>query len=256
VILRPNETNIGAFPNEDSQNVNFDASNLFQVNKYSGWDRVEGGGRVNAGLQYTAQFNRGGYLNVLFGQSYQIFGLNSFAVGGPTNTGIGSGLDTATSDYVARMTFQPNSTFSFSSRFRFGESDFTLNRSEFETTVNFDRWTASVMYGNYAPQPEIGFLDRREGVLVSGRLKLTENFVALGGFRYDIRNAQMAGNNIGIGYIDDCLILAVNYLTEYAYNSTSQSNSTIMLQLSLRTLGGSSVSQGTSSMSSLASGFK
>src|SRR5262249_4018754 len=57
VILRPNESHIGQLPNEDSQNLNFDASNLFQVNKYSGWDRVEGGGRLNAGVQYTAQFN-------------------------------------------------------------------------------------------------------------------------------------------------------------------------------------------------------
>ena len=44
------------------------------MNKFSGWDRVEGGGRANVGVQYTAQFNRGGYVNVLFGQSYQLFG--------------------------------------------------------------------------------------------------------------------------------------------------------------------------------------
>jgi LPS-assembly protein len=249
VVLRPNETHIGALPNEDSQNLNFDASNLFQVNKYSGWDRVEGGGRANVGLQYTAQFNRGGFVNVLFGQSYQLFGLNSFAVGGPTNTGIGSGLDTTRSDYVARLTFQPNSTFSFSSRFRFNENDFTLNRSEFETTANFDRWSTSVMYGNYAPQPQLGLLDRREGILVNGRFKVTPNWVALGGVRYDLKNEQLAGTNFGVGYVDDCLILAVNYMTEYAYNSTLKSASTVMFQLSLRTLGGNSVSQGVSTVS-------
>ena len=79
LILRPNETGIGKFPNEDSQSLVFDDSNLFSIDKFSGWDRVEGGSRVNAGLQYTAQVNRAGSLNVLFGQSYQLFGQNSFA---------------------------------------------------------------------------------------------------------------------------------------------------------------------------------
>src|SRR5262249_24449036 len=77
VIIRPNETDVGKLPNEDAQSLVFDASNLFSVNKFSGWDRVEGGSRLNAGVQYTAQFNQGGYFNALFGQSYQLFGQNS-----------------------------------------------------------------------------------------------------------------------------------------------------------------------------------
>ena len=120
-------------PNEDAQSLIFDDSNLFKVNKFSGWDRVEGGSRANVGVQYAAQFNRGGNINVLFGQSYQLFGQNSFALGGTTNTGLDSGLDTARSDYVARVSYQPNSTFTFTSRFRFDEDDFTLQRTELET---------------------------------------------------------------------------------------------------------------------------
>ena len=172
---------IGLLPNEDAQSLIFDDSNLFKINKFSGWDRVEGGSRANVGFQYTAQFNRGGNVNVLFGQSYQLFGQNSFALGGTTNTGLESGLDTARSDYVARVSYQPNSTFTFTSRFRFDESDFTLQRTELETTANFGRWTTTLMYGNYAAQPALGFLDRREGILGSARLKLNANWVLLGG---------------------------------------------------------------------------
>src|SRR4029077_15195927 len=149
-------------------------SNLFKLNKFSGWDRVEGGGRANVGIQYTAQFNRGGNVNVLFGQSYQLFGQNSFALGGLTNTGLNSGLDKAVSDYVARVSYQPNATLTFTSRFRFGQQDFTLQRTELETTASFGRWTTVLMYGNYAAQPELGFLDRREGIFGNGRLKLNE----------------------------------------------------------------------------------
>ncbi len=88
IIARPNETYAGKLPNEDAQSMVFDASNLFAVDKFSGYDRVEGGGRANVGVQATTQFDRGGSVNVLFGQSYQLFGLNSYAVADATNTGL------------------------------------------------------------------------------------------------------------------------------------------------------------------------
>ena len=57
---------------------------------------------------------------------------------------------------------------------------------------------------------------------------------------------------VGLGYIDDCLILALNYITNYSYGSgTPVLNHTIMLQLNLRTLGGTSVSQGVTSVGGL-----
>ena len=80
VITRPNEPYAGKLPNEDAQSMVFDTSNLFSVDKFSGYDRVEGGGRANVGVQATTQFDRGGSVTAVFGQSYQLFGLNSFAV--------------------------------------------------------------------------------------------------------------------------------------------------------------------------------
>jgi LPS-assembly protein len=251
VVMSPDETNIGALPNEDSQSFMFDASNLFRYNKFAGWDRVEGGGRLNVGAQYTAQFNQGGYLNVLVGQSYHLFGLNSFAVASPTNTGLNSGLDKARSDYVARVIYQPNSQLTLSSRFRFDEADYTLQRSEYEVALNFERWTTTVMYGYYAPQPAIGFLDSREGVTSTARFKLSQNWQTFGGVRYDLKNSQLNETQIGLGYVDDCLILALNYITEYRYNTTDAHNHTVMLQFSLRTLGGTSARQGLANLSNL-----
>jgi LPS-assembly protein len=248
LIFRPNETQVGAFPNEDAQSLIFDDSNLFKVNKFSGWDRVEGGGRANVGVEYTAQFNRGGTVNVLFGQSYQLYGQNSFAMGGTTNTGLDTGLDTRRSDYVARASYQPNATLTLTSRFRFGESDFTLQRTELEATANFGRWTTQVMYGDYAAQPEIGFLNRREGILGSARLKVTENWLLLGAAQYDLIARSVSQTQIGVGYVDDCLILALNYITSYAYSGSVSVNHTFMMQITLRTLGGSTSNQSPSAV--------
>jgi LPS-assembly protein len=238
VIFRPNEPDIGRLPNEDSQSLVFDDSNLFKVDKFSGYDRVEGGGRSNVGIQYTAQFNRGGYFNALFGQSYQLFGTNSFATGDATNTGLNSGLDTTRSDYVARLQFQPNRTYQFTSRFRFDEGDFTLKRLELEATGNFDRWRVTLLYGDYAAQPELGFLSQREGVLVNTAYKINPNWVVSTAVRYDIQAGKLDQTRVGIGYIDDCYMLSFNYIGDFTFSGNVQSNNTFMLQMSLRTLGG------------------
>jgi LPS-assembly protein len=239
LILRPNETSIGQFPNEDSQSLNFDDTNLFSVDKYSGWDRVEGGGRVNAGLQYTAQFNGAGSLNALFGQSYQLYGLNSYSVADITNTGLDSGLNTNVSDYVGRISYQPNSTYMFLARARFDEQTLAMDRLELETRANFDRWGVNFLYGDYAAQPDLGFLERREGFLAGASYKLTANWVVLGSAGYDLIAHQFNQTRVGVGYVDDCLMLAVNYITGYAYNGTATpvQNTGVTFQMSLRTLG-------------------
>jgi LPS-assembly protein len=194
-------------------------------------------------MQYTAQINQGGFINVLFGQSYNLFGQNSFAMGGTTNTGLDSGLDTIKSDYVARVSYQPNSTYMFTSRFRFNNDTFQVQRTELEGRVNFDRWSGALLYGNYAAQPELGILDRQQGILGTGQVKLDANWVLVGSARYDINAGKFDQTRVGVGYVDDCLILGLNYITNYTYSGNVQANHTVMLQLSLRTLGGTSVGQ-------------
>ena len=159
VIARPNESYAGKLPNEDAQSMVFDASNLFSVDKFSGYDRVEGGGRANVGAQATTQFDRGGSVNVLFGQSYQLFGLNSFAVQDVTNTGVDSGLQNSKSDYVARVNYSPNRTYTFSVRTRMDEATLNINRFEAEGRAAFDRWSVSMLYGNYAAATGVGISD-------------------------------------------------------------------------------------------------
>ncbi len=243
LIVRPNETALGKLPNEDAQSFVFDDSNLFKVDKFSGWDREEGGTRANYGLQYTAQFNRAGSVNMLFGQSYQIAGLNSFAVADLTNTGVDSGLDRRASDYVGRVTYQPNQIYSFSTRFRLDEETLAVQRLEVEAAANFDRWNASIMYGDYAAQPEIGFLTRREGILTSGAFKVTQNWIVNAGVRYDIQDNKPSQYRLGLGYIDDCFMATFQYYTDYTFSGSLTSSQTYLLQISLRTLGGPNSSQ-------------
>jgi LPS-assembly protein len=247
VIIRPNEPYAGKLPNEDAQSFNFDTTNLFSVDKFSGYDRVEGGSRANAGVQATTQFDRGGTVTAVFGQSYQLFGLNSFAVSDVTNTAIDSGLDKRVSDYVGSLSYSPNRTYTFSTRARLDEATGDINRFEAEGRANFDRWSVSLLYGDYAAQPDIGYLTRREGILGSGSVKVAANWVVTGAARWDLVANQINQYVIGAGYVDDCFVLAANYVTSYSYAAGTLPpvlSHAFMLQIGLRTIAQSATTAG------------
>src|ERR1700704_2731533 len=247
VIIRPNETYAGKLPNEDAQSMVFDASNLFAVDKFSGYDRVEGGGRANIGVQATTQFDRGGSVKVLFGQSYQLFGMNSFAVADATNTGVDSGLATPKSDYVGSINYSPNRTYTFSVRTRLDQATLDVQRFEAEGRASFDRWSVSMLYGNYAPQADLGYLTRREGLLGSASVKLAANWVVSGSARWDLEANKLNQYIVGAGYVDDCFVLAANYVTSYNYSAGTTPpvlSHAFMLQIGLRTLASTAATGG------------
>ena len=89
-------------PNEDALSLVFDDTILFDIDKFSGYDRMETGTRANVGVRYTAQFASGAYARAVFGQSYQIAGDNEF----DTDFYRTAGLATDSSDYVSGFYIQ------------------------------------------------------------------------------------------------------------------------------------------------------
>lgn len=270
IIARPNETRIGHLPNEDAQSLVFDDTSLFDWDKFSGYDRAEGGVRANVGLQYTVTGADGFYANLLFGQSYQVAGRNSFRQGDLANVGLESGLDSRASDYVGRFQVTPNKNFSFVTRARFDQEDFSLNRLEAGFTANFNPYlpfSTSLTYARYAAQPEIGFDYRREGILAAATWNVTTNWFVTGSVLLDLDRYLVARNafaaqyaidplnavyrnndsayvssmSVGFGYIDECTTFSVNYSVaprDIAVTSGEKDrNHTVMLRLELRTLG-------------------
>lgn len=217
VILRPNETAIGKLPNEDSQSVVFSDANLFAIDKFGGYDRTEGGGRVNAGVQYTANTTNYGSFNALFGQSYQIFGLNSYATPDNVNAGLESGLQHDTSDYVGRLYWQPNANLAFVTRYLLDRNTFDTKRFEAEVRSRWDKLQLSTIYARYDPQPLIGFLQRREGIYQTAAVKVQKNWTVSGTVRYDVQKQDFDLYTIGLGYLNEC----IGVTASYTYDNTN-----------------------------------
>ncbi|MBD2749746.1 LPS-assembly protein LptD [Microvirga sp. BT688] len=268
IIARPNETRIGSLPNEDAQSLVFDDTSLFDWDKFSGYDRVEGGVRANVGLQYTVTGADDFYANVLFGQSYQVAGRNSFRQGDLANVGLDSGLESRASDYVGRFQISPNANFAFISRGRFDQEDFSLNRFEAGIRANFNPYlpvSTSLIYARYEAQPAIGFPTRREGLLASARWDMTPNWFVTGSVLLDLDRylvaretfviptatpgaisqreniGYVAGMSLGLGYMDECTTFSVSYsITPRDIALTSgekEQNHTVAFSLELRSLG-------------------
>ena len=253
VILRPNETEIGRLPNEDAQSLLFDETVLFAWDKFSGYDRIEGGSRFNAGGQYTFTSDTGGTFSVLAGQSYHLFGKNSFDELDATRTGDNTGLESDRSDYVGGMTIAPNSRFSFASHLRMDEDSFKIRSAEFAGRAVFERVQANVIYGRYDEQPLQGFDRIREGVLSGARVYVRPDVYVEGGARYNIDYKVFDRTQIGFGVndIQDCLSLGFTYIRDVDNSNESirlsQVDHRFLLKVDLRTLGGGSFSSRTSS---------
>jgi LPS-assembly protein len=261
IILRPDQE-IGAHSlvNLDAQSLVFDDSTLFDWSKYSGYDRFETGTRANYGAQFTMNFNNGGYANLIGGQSYQIAGTNSYATPDAANVGLSSGLDTRLSDYVGAFTLAPNSIFSFIAKARFDVSSLAARRVDLITNYNFGALTGSIQFANYQAQPVIGYDVRREGLSLSSRYKISDNYFAQGNITFDMSRQFYPANLIGFtnpgpfaiaafglgaGYQDECTTFSISYSSIYGdYGSSSLThNQTVLLQLQLRTLGETNVTR-------------
>ncbi|HUB63082.1 MAG TPA: LPS-assembly protein LptD [Methylocella sp.] len=255
IIVRPNQQ-IGSnsLVNLDAQSLVFDTSNLFDWSKFSGYDRFETGTRANYGAQFTVNFNKGGYINLMGGQSYQVAGTNAYATPDAANVGLSSGLDTRLSDYVTSLTVAPNPIFSVITKARFDVSTLDLKRLDVALNYNFGALTGSVQFADYASQPVIGYDVRREGLSLSSRYKISENYFAQGNITFDMSRQYYppyvigytspgpftpAAFGVGGGYQDDCTTFSINYSSIYQdYGSGSLvRNQTVLLTLQLRTLG-------------------
>lgn len=236
LVVRPDETQIGFLPNEDAQSLVFNTGNLFQLDKFSGYDRIEGGSRANVGLRYAGALDSGYTIDAVVGQSYHLSGINSFAQTDLALVGFDSGLETDRSDYVTSLAFGTPIGLEFGAQGRFDEIDYALRRSDVYGSYSSGPASAQITYTDIAAQPTYGSISDRSQVTASGSLKFTENWTASGALGYDVENSAVVEKKFGIGYADECFSLLVSY-SDTIDRYTQESNSkTLMFQVGLRTI--------------------
>lgn len=246
LFVRPNEQYAGRLPNEDAQAMVLDAASLFERDKFSGYDRIEGGTRVNLGVRYTGTFDNGYGLRGIFGQSYHLAGENSYARADPLHIGVDSGLASDRSDYVLMAAIDAPIGLSISNSLRLDKDDLSISRSETAANYSTHRLTGRMSYTRVKEQPNYGYDDKREIVQVAAKIRVDDNWALFGSMNYDIRGKFSAERSIGIEYQDECTVLALAFKDKGTGDSSRQAanNWSINARLNFRTLGDISVGKG------------
>jgi LPS-assembly protein len=237
VFARPDEPLAGALPNDDAQSFVFDATNLFERDKYSGYDRIEGGTRANIGFQYTGTFDNGYKLHGIFGQSYQLAGQNSFDTDDLVNAGANSGLETTRSDYVGLGGIETPQGLSFAASYRLDEKDFSFNRGDVTTGFQTDTFQSQLLYTHISAQPDYGFDEDQDEIQAKGRVKFQDYWAVFGGIAWDLNNDVLTRKTLGLSYEDECTIFTIAYTSKRDTSDESASDWSIGARLTFRTLG-------------------
>jgi LPS-assembly protein len=249
VIGRTARVSQQRIPDEDARSLVFDDTNLFELSKFSGYDRTETGTRANVGMQYTFQSNSGGSARLLAGQSYHLSGDNAYAVPGSDidrkniyNTT--SGLATTRSDYVFGVYVAPSTIFRAIGQMRFDEQTFALKRADLMSQVNYGPISATGLYSFTSADPlttstAVNALRNQQQFAGSLSLKLTDRWSATGGLVYDIDERFRVQDFLQVKYTDDCFAVTASYTETFINNPAKDiaPDRSIMLRFEFKYLG-------------------
>lgn len=226
VALSP-ETDFGnRIPNEDSVVLEYDETNLLRANKFPGFDRYEGGQRINLGARATVVYDDGRGGSVMVGRTFRAEDDPQFPVR--------SGLRPEKSDWIVAAEGQPMKGVSFFTRARFSEEEGDVRRIEAGVDVETERARGFVRY--LRDNQDITGV-QREDLDFAGEVMVTGNWgVTFAGVR-DVEGDVWRRQEFGALYRDDCLDIAVVWVHEETYNRTLGPSDSVILRLTLATLG-------------------
>ncbi len=223
-------------PNEDAQSMVFDATNLFERDKFSGYDRIEGGVRANLGLRYSGSFDNGWSTNALFGQSFHLAGENPYTSPDLVHAGAASGLETDRSDYVGMVGLASPTGLSLAAGARFDEKTFDVRRTDVSAAYTSRPVSVSGVYSFIEAQPDYGFADDRREVRGNASVRIHDNWRVFGGGTYDLTNDVMTRKSIGFAYDDDCFAFSIS-MSETEHPTSHEKSRNFGFMVSLRTIG-------------------
>jgi LPS-assembly protein len=228
-IAATNETDEDKIGNEDAISVNFDSSSLFLHDRFTGYDRYEGGTRANVGLLYSFLADNGGSVRMSLGESFHIAGENSFD--------LGSGLEGSESDLVGAILLQPWDNLGLSYQARVEEDLSSINVQEAFANFTVDRFSTSLGYIYLDSEPSAGREETTEQIESDASFRFTEAWSLFGGLRYDLDDDKFRSKSVGIAFDCDCMSAKLTYSETNKEDSDEETESMLKLSVELRTIG-------------------
>ncbi len=241
VVASPNLRNL-AIPNEDARAIDLEDSNLFALNRFPGYDRIEDGVRFTYGFDW--QWERPGWrVATTIGQSYRL-------TSKPTLLPDGTGLSSRSSDIVGRTEIRYKDFVRLTHRFRLDKDNFAVRRNEIDAAIGNERTYAEVGYlrlnRNISAIAED--LKDREELRVAGRVAFARYWSLFGSGVFNLTGKnedptlttdgfQALRTRLGVAYQDDCLELALTWRRDFVATGDARRGNTFQVSIAVRNLG-------------------
>lgn len=231
------------FANEDSVDFEFTDANLFQLNRFVGRDRYEGGTRVDGAMRGAWTLPNGGRVEALAGRSFRFEESQQF----PANTG----LDRRWSDTVARVGVAPVRWLDLTGRTRLDSRTGQHKQSEAVARLDIGRvgpLEGVSVWGGYLYTPAVQLVasqkERNEVSFgVAGRYQTRQGgtWRVSAQVRYDVQRQEPSVITAAGGYEDECFILEGRLLRRFASDPISggefAGNTVFLVRIGFKTVG-------------------
>ncbi|MCB2047253.1 MAG: LPS-assembly protein LptD [Novosphingobium sp.] len=230
-----------AVPNEDARAIELEDSNLFALNRFPGYDRIEDGVRFTYGFDWLLERPRW-RIKTTIGQSVRV-------TNKPSLFPDGTGLTDKVSDIVGRTEVRYRDSIKLVHRFRLDKDNFAIRRQEFDAVVGSERTYLEVGYVKLNRDiSEIEDLQDREEVRAAGRVAFANYWSLFGSAVVNLtdRNEdpvlgsdgfQPLRTRLGVAYQDDCLDVSLTWRRDYVATGDARRGNSFQVRFALRNLG-------------------
>ena len=240
VIGAPRHLNRG-FPNEDSRSLDLEDTSLFELNRYSGYDRFESGSRITYGLQYSFTRPRLAVTTEV-GESLRLDGRGA---------GLflqGTGLSGRVSDIVGRTTLQYGSLVSLTHRFRIDSGNGVFRRNEIDLALGTAQTYLTVGYANLNRNIVLEDLRDLQEVRAGARVAFSRYWSAFGSIIVDLTTRSQEPSSttdgfapvrhrIGVQYEDSCFRFGVTWRRDYITDRDFRAGNSYIFTIAFKNLG-------------------
>lgn len=218
-------------PNEDSQDVQIDASNLFEANRFPGRDLIEDSSHVTYGMRTGIFGDSGSMGSVFLGQSYRLQDDdNPFPVG--------SGLSNQRSDIVGQVTGRYEDNLELNYRFQLDSNKLKSERHELDAygKIGALRMGTTYLYANALAGT--GLTDR-EQINTNLFYKFTDDWQLRTGTVFDLSNGdkELRRADLGLDYLGECLGVSFTTRRSVIDPATGESDLEFFFNIGLKNLG-------------------
>ncbi|GGC00376.1 LPS-assembly protein LptD [Novosphingobium endophyticum] len=241
LVASPNLKNL-SIPNEDSRALELEDSNLFSLNRFPGYDRIEDGVRFTYGVDW--QFERPRWrIKTSVGQSIRLSDK-------PTLFPDGTGLTNKASDIVGRTEVRYRNFIKVIHRYRVDQNSLAVRRNEFDAVVGNNRTYLELGYIklNRDIASDIEDLQDREEVRAAGRVAFARYWSLFGSAVVNLTDRsedpvfgsdgfQPLRTRIGAAYEDDCMQIALTWRRDYEATGDARKGNSFQLRFSLKNIG-------------------